>query len=512
MARYERWFPLLLFLLALLVRAAAAGLTRFDGLYGQDPYAYYNFTLQLRQALAAGQLPPAFFWPMGYPMLVAAAMSFIGEQPLAGQLVSIFTGALIAPLVYILVCLVRPGAYLGGLVAGLLAAVSAQLLLSSLSVMSDAAAVFWATVSAWAMLRYGQAVRPGGETDWRLGLGWLALAAATLAAATLTRWVSGLLIIPWGLSAWLACREGRLPWRQIALAGGMATFIGLFFLALHFAPSLSQGEIAHTGDLEVVTWNPSNAVRQTVSNTDGTFHYQRPIGLYYALPVIHPAYIFPLFTPFLLLGLWALWVGDKTTTTSGYILPASQFILLAGWPLIVYLFLAGISWQNWRFPLTFFPPLVVLVGLGVDWVWARWERRWQPVIGVVLGAALIGSLAWGVRDISRFTAWKESQLATVKAVETQLPPGATLLLFELTATMRHYTDVAAIELFTQDEADVVALAAGNKPLYLLLNVDQVASQWVGKTPHQHYLWLQQHRELQLIGQYGPYTLFRVIGP
>jgi hypothetical protein len=71
--------------------------------------------------------------------------------------------------------------------------------------------------------------------------------------------------------------------------------------------------------------------------------------------------------------------------------------------------------------------------------------------------------------------------------------------------------ITALELFIQDEADVAALAAGSEPLYLLLNVANVESQWLGKTPHQHYLWLQQHRELQVIGRHEPYTLFRVTG-
>ncbi len=496
MARLDRWFPLLLFLLALLVRFAAAGLTQFDGLYGQDPYAYYTYATELRQALVAGQAPPPFFWPLGYPLLITVFTAFIGVQPLAGQLVSMITGALIAPLVYLLVRLIRPESYVGGLVAGLLAGVAAQLLLSSVSVMADAAALFWATLSAWAMLRYGRDLR----------LSWLVAAAATLAFAVLTRWVYGLLVVPWGLSAWLACREARLSWRQIALAGGVATLVGLLILGAHFAADLGRERISYAGDIEVYSWNPLNAFKQTVNNPDGTFHYERPIGLFYALPAIHPAYVFPLFSPFLLLGLWWLWHSRQTTV------PLSRLILLVGWPLIVYLFLAGVTWQNWRFPLTLFPPLLVLVGLGLEWLWSQKLGRWRPLLLAGLGVALVGSLAWSVRDIGRFTAWKETQLATAQAVDAQLPPGATLLVFEITLTMRQYTDLEAIELFAQEETDVAALVAATEPLYLLLNVTNVESQWLGKTPHQHYVWLQENSDLQVIGQYEPYTLFQITRP
>lgn len=524
MDRFDRWLPFWLFLIALLVRLVAAWLTRFDGLYGQDPYAYFNYAVELRHALAAGQAPPPFFWPLGYPLLVAAVMTLVGEQPLAGQWVSMVTGALIAPLVYLLAQEARPGnetnfGHLGGLFAGLMTAVAGQLLLSSLSVMADAAALFWATLSAWAMLRYGR-------RDLRLP--WLALAAATLAFAVLTRWVYGLLVIPWGLSAWLAWREttkpgSPLPWRPMLTAGSVAVVIGLFILGAHFAADLGRGGVSYAGDLEVYTWNPANAFKRVVHNPDGTFVYERPIGLFYALPAFHPSYLFPLFSPFLLLGLVSLWparpkgtVNNEPGFDKSSFVPLSHIALLVGWPLTVYLFLAGVTWQNWRFPLSFFPPLLVLAGLGLAWTWAKLQARWRaklvsPFLLAGLALALAGSLAWAARDIGRFTAWKNSQLATAEAVAGQLPPDATLLVFEITLTMDHYTAVPVIELFAQDEADLAALVNMAESLYLLLNVDNVTTQWVGKSPYLNYHWLRENRGLVEIGRYEPYTLFQVTG-
>ena len=68
----------LILLLALpILLVGVAVLPRFDGLYGQDPFAYYDYaTGPLRSALLALQLPPPFTWPPGYPLLVALA-SFV---------------------------------------------------------------------------------------------------------------------------------------------------------------------------------------------------------------------------------------------------------------------------------------------------------------------------------------------------------------------------------------------------------------------------------------------------
>jgi hypothetical protein len=99
----QRLLPLLLFLFALLVRLALVAVAEFDGLYGQDSFAYFYYALSLREAVGAGDLPPPFFWPLGYPALVALATLLTGPQPFAGQFVSLLTGAAVAPLVYLIV-------------------------------------------------------------------------------------------------------------------------------------------------------------------------------------------------------------------------------------------------------------------------------------------------------------------------------------------------------------------------------------------------------------------------
>ncbi|HXV97727.1 MAG TPA: hypothetical protein VEC93_04825, partial [Anaerolineae bacterium] len=78
---------LLLFLLALTIRLAVIFFWQFDGLYGQDAYAYFQQATAITKNLPQGQAPPAdFFWPNGYPLLIAFFMVFVGQDAWAGQL------------------------------------------------------------------------------------------------------------------------------------------------------------------------------------------------------------------------------------------------------------------------------------------------------------------------------------------------------------------------------------------------------------------------------------------
>src|SRR5260370_30251322 len=88
-----RWLSLLPTLLVAVPALVALALTRFDGLYGQDSFAYFHYaTGPLHQTLLHLQPPPPFFWPPGYPLLVAAMSVVVGIIPVAGQIVSIAAG------------------------------------------------------------------------------------------------------------------------------------------------------------------------------------------------------------------------------------------------------------------------------------------------------------------------------------------------------------------------------------------------------------------------------------
>lgn len=483
--RSDRWIALGLLAAALAVRWLLLARQPFDGLYGQDAFAYYDYAVTLRANLLQNHPVPAFFWPIGFPLQLVLMMSVLGVSPSAAQLVSVIAGALIAPLTYALAReVLGQGGRRAALIAGLIVAAGGQLLISSLSIMSDAAALMWATASAWLVVRYA---RTRQSTT-------LLLAVIALSAAVVTRWAMTLLAAPWalaGLAVW------RAHWPQI----GLRRAAGLILVTTLIAGVVVGGPLAsgsHTGDLQVVGWEPLNALRRDVINRDGVFHYDLPMGLYYAQPLAHPAFIFPLFLPFLLIGL-----GSMRRLS----VPAR--CVLIGWPLIVYGFLIGIAWQNPRFMLPLLPPLAVWVAVGIDRV-GRIDRRWRWMTAAIVVVGLSGSSAWGVRVVDNFIDRKNADLAVVGQLDRLVPPDGTLLAFGLTATARHYSDRRVIELFNLDEVALGREVQSGAPLYLLIDPINVETQWADKSPALNYHWLRAHARLEEVADMPPYRLFRVV--
>ncbi|RMF04524.1 MAG: phospholipid carrier-dependent glycosyltransferase, partial [Chloroflexi bacterium] len=281
-------------LLALAIRAAVVARWHFDGLYGQDSYAY----LQQARAIAHGSLPPDFFWPNGFPLLVAGFLTLFGDSPAAAQLAALLCGTLLPLVVFLLVRdlfdspLFATRKLRAAFAAALIAAVAGQPLLSSVVVMADVPALLWATLAAWLTVR---AVRP--QNPPRIAAVLFFAAGAALGLAIITRWVY-LLAAPAlaGFTLYRITRRRLRTW-PAAFAPAAAALIVLPQLALsrHRPDSLLHSWL--------LGWHPLNFFAREFQNVDGHFVYSLPNGLFAALPAGHPAYLFPV------LGLAALWGG-----------------------------------------------------------------------------------------------------------------------------------------------------------------------------------------------------------
>jgi hypothetical protein len=60
----------------------------FDGLYGQDDFAYFRFARPIWRHLTRGKPLLLLLWPRAYPAAVALLLPLTAGGPLAGQLVS----------------------------------------------------------------------------------------------------------------------------------------------------------------------------------------------------------------------------------------------------------------------------------------------------------------------------------------------------------------------------------------------------------------------------------------
>lgn len=471
--------PLLLFLAGLGLRALLLASRPFDGLYGQDAYAYYDFAGALRLAATTGSALPAFFWSLGYPALLAGAFTIFGGAPEIGLAVNVVLAALLPPLVYIIarqLAFRRSAAF----AAALILLCCGQALQSSIVLMADIPALFWATLSASALLAYHQQ---------RL-VGWLILAAVTLAFACLTRWLYLILLLPY--SACFLLMRGCIRHALTAGLCALLPFLPQFAYSLHnpfplFNHPWVQG------------WSPTNALQRQFVNLDGTFSYEQVNALFFARPVYDPGYLAPIFAPLAVVGLWALRKRP------------APLALLAGWALLPYAFLSGIPFQNIRFGLIVVPAIALLCAAGLD----RFPRRTgalRPILyGAVVGIGAAWMLGAGLTNTASFVARQTRDQTVAAWAAGQIPEGAAVYTFDITLTLRHRTPLMVYDLFFETPETLSAKWEVGREDYLLVNLWQLNGQWQQREPYDAVAWLQAHRGLDRLGQQGNYTLFRIRG-
>jgi hypothetical protein len=115
-------------------------------------------------------------------------------------------GVLVPALTVLLIHQLWPDDLSHALLSGALVAVCGQLWQSSVVVMSDTTGLALATLSAVALVRYA-------KTGHAL---WLLLASAAIAYATLTRWIYGLVAVPFAIYALIVLLEAIRRWSRQA--------------------------------------------------------------------------------------------------------------------------------------------------------------------------------------------------------------------------------------------------------------------------------------------------------
>ena len=494
------WQWLVVPVLVLAPLTIVLGTTGFDGLYGQDPYSYYRYALgPLRQSLINLQGPPAYFWPPGYPLLILMASVLSGPSPLAGQLVSLVSGAIVPIATGLLAAQLWPSSEgrltsIPLLAAGSMALVG-QLWQSSMVVMSDSAGLAAATIGMGFLARYGN--------DENHRLLWLLLAAAAMAFGLLIRWAFALVAIPaLGYALWVILRlepRRRLPHVMAASLLSVAILWPVLPGALQAVMGMTHSEAAFAGDLAVYRWDPLNALRRQFFTSDGLLSYRYPNGLYYLLLPAHPYYFTPLLALLMPLGLW------RAVRSLG----RPILLLLVGWPSVLFFFHAGAQWQNFRFVLAYAPPLAILAAFGFETarqrIGARWRRPLQ--LYLVAGLALMAIGGWTLTN--RFIERKAAYLATVRWAEQQMTSDSRVLTLGLTLTFEHYSHIEAHDLYVLTPANLEALLADHRPAFLLVEVVNLERQWQNMEPGNNYGWLRENTKLIPLGEDQSYTLFRI---
>lgn len=469
---------------------------RFDGLYGQDPYAYLAYgTGPLRDWLGSGGPLPPFHWPPGFPLLVALVSLVVGPTARAGQLVALLAAAVVPPATAVLArgldCSRRTALLAAGLVA-----LTGQLWQSSVVVMSDTpslAALVWGAAGVVWWSRRGDRSR-----GWHLVGG-----AALLGFAILCRWAAALAVLP--LIALAASTVPGRGWRRhltVLLAGGLA---GAAVLSPLLAPTIATlsgragPDPSFTVDFGVAGWNAHNILSRRFTNLDGTQEYRLPNLLYLGLAPARRALLSPLGALLMVPGLLLVLAAPRR----------DRLLVLVGWPAVVLGFLVGTTYQNFRYLLLILSPLAVVAAIGADRLLAA-RRSW---LRWATGALLAGAASWMVWGGVSLTRWfvtrQEATLAVVDRVVATVPTDARVVAFGLTLAIEHDGRREAVELYHQDGASLAALLAGSRPVYLAADLAVVRGQWGELSPGTALRWLEAHARLVPLWTMDGVTLLAV---
>lgn len=508
--RLTRFWPVLLPLPAMLMAAWVMIDWKFNGLYGQDPFAYYDFGVgPLRRFLLDGVTLPAMFWPLGYPFLITLASLLLGPVTAAGQVVNLAASAGAVALTYLLGrdLLLSAGAERrvarwAGAVGALLLGMSGRLLESSVLIMADSVALVTALLSAWALVRWSRCREAG-----RSGALWLALMSAALAWSVVTRWGQGVLLPAWLAAALPALRMNRdhlrrsLAWAVLPAAAVLGAQV---WLMLTVRPDPTLSPVPFAGDLGLVNggsgWSILHLFQHDFMTPDGVLRYPWPNALFYASGPFLPQYVTPLFLPLVVLGLAAAAAAYRRA-----------LLLLATWPAFLLVFDAGLAEQNPRFILVALPPITILAGLGTAVLCERLLPRGRLVAGALLAAGLLLVATTGLNEVGALNRARNADLRVAGWTAARVPARAAVLSFGITLTLQHATALRVLDLSVLSKADLARLAATEHPLYLLVQEGAMNGQFAARPPGINYRSLRKTPGLIRLGTLHGYTLSRLAG-
>jgi 4-amino-4-deoxy-L-arabinose transferase-like glycosyltransferase len=515
----------------------------FDGLYGQDAYAYYFQARALfEEAAGRSPVPGALFgtnglqhWPVGYHLQIIAGFLLGGEGLFGPRLLTLAMAVACPVLVYTLLGRFMHNALwvarlLAGLVSAAMLPLNATYTRMGISLMSDIPALFWTLLAVLFFLRLVPPVDDAaGESSrykriWAIGFG-AALGVAVLTRYGVAAFVPALLCYSLAnLVAWRKVRpDGDFRWRGVITAAAWSVLA--FVVALiPQAAYLATHNPGTTVSDSLSGFSLSNLFSSVSVSADGTASFAQPmIAFYLVNPFWDTAsgYLSIFFLPLVLFGLVYL-VRLRSW---------DLLVLLVTWWLIPGLVYASTPYQAQRFTLLYLPAIAIVAGLGIYMVveivlknrlsqnnaraWA-----WRSV-GLILVVALALGAVQCWKSVSNWAAthaaWQaqDDQVAILARFaadrSSSTDKRAHVISFGATAALYYYTGWPTLELFNTDQKGVEQFVSTSEPTVVVIPVDSMTTQWAGRPVGDMWQWMQSHYTLTAVGQSGVYTVFQLSG-
>lgn len=466
-------------ILLLLIPLAIMGCLRlagFDGMVGQDGYAYVDYARAIRAWISGGAHPGAFIWPPGYP-LSGAILSFTGiSVPLSMQLVSTLSlsGTLIVigrmlKMIYPNESVQRIFYYF--LQFGLFAPYFFR---NGMVSTSDMLASFM--VSACIYYGYAYTIHQRGT--------YLMMAAFAFSFGTLVRYPVAVVLTP--VVLYLIYRWMRsVKMVHLAVILIPLAIILIYRLFNEDASSL----FSHRA---IRSWQFSNFVARSFYTSEGFKQHFLPSGLFVLSPFFHPGFIWAGFI-FLLLA-----VKAKQFTRGLWFFAILPYLTFA-------CFLAGYPDQNPRHLLVVFPIVLLICYFGFGQV-CRFPliRKFNKPVFIVLLLLQLLLSARAFRASFLRNALEQKIAERIKVLQGE---AAVRVLYGFDTDIAVASRGIPFEVRNLFKEEYAGFERG---ALVLFNEKKLSGQWKGKNPMINWEKLKQDYRLTPLESFdGGWTLFKI---
>jgi dolichyl-phosphate-mannose-protein mannosyltransferase len=484
-----------LFILAFAVRLVYILYFKFDGLYGQDAYAYEECSKIFYNSIIALKAPPNFYWPIGFYIFSSLfALITAGQSALSSLLVSLNAGALTAGFMYLLSNEILKKYFTAetakkySIAAGLIICFAGITTKQSVVIMSDALALLFITASAYYLVMYYYKQK-------RVSI---ILCFAAVAFGIMTRYADGLFIFVMIPLIFSVFKKSRMKNKiLIDVIWGITAGIIIFLPQLLYIYKYGFSYFHYWGNTigMYASWNPMNMFVKDFTTVDGSQHYRLFNILFYISPALHPLFLSVFGIPFI----YGLFNSFKNFSKILY-------VFLFSWIAVYVIYLSGNTFQAIRFALSFFPPLIIIA------VWGLAEIKFKNIYKIIfISAGLILLAGYSFYDFGKFAERKKTEMESVNWIGSNVPPDANLYIFEVTGAVNYYTRLKAKEFFSYNFSRIKQSndsAGGNT--YFFLPVDRIHSQWKGLPIESTFDSIRNHMKLVSLGKVNDYEAYKSV--
>ncbi|MCT4580636.1 MAG: hypothetical protein N4A35_04395 [Flavobacteriales bacterium] len=436
----------------------------FNGLFGQDSHAYYQYAQELKLYLTTGKTPGNFYWPKLYPFL-GAIISTTGMHLLTVmRLLSLLS--LLGVIFYTNKIIQEIYHKDGKLWLFLGLVLSTYFIRGGMLVMSDMLATFLVVFCYWSFVRFMNVRR----------VSFLLVMVVTACAAFFVRYPTlPLVFVPILIAVIVGLRKVKYNWLIAVLF-----LVGMLSVLLVYYPFFK-----YITDEFFRRWSFSNIFSRSLKDNDGQSFHWVPNSIYVFGNLLHIGY--------LAIGVFLLPFYKK-------IKGISLFFLIG---VCGYLaFISGFSTQNYRFLMLSHPLIMVLLFPAFlrFWSWLKNKKlHWFFVGGTVLFNVMFFIYSFG-KTYRVHQNEKEIVLA-LQALHSK----ATIYSF--------YVDQSFLSYGIENEVKNLYLEeykTFEKGSLLIFNVTKFQKQWEGTTVMKNWNKVTQEYQLEeLVSFQNHWKIYRI---